>query len=281
MRSSSARSLHLTELDGEPVRRRDSPAGHRVRRAAAVAPDSCSPPATTAYGEPSKRPRIRCSARTTSCTASWSVFWQGAPPDGTELMHARVWGCRGSIAAPGEDTVRYGGNTSCVEVRLESGHVARARRRYRHAPARRRARRARRRPSFTSSSPTCTWITCRVSGFFRPLFQPGVDVHIWGPPSPVQTLAERIAIYLSPPLFPVRLADVAASVTFHDADESGATIGSAVDPRRPRHAPGPDGRIPHRGGEPVARLPPRPRAGHRRDPRGAAGALDERLRHRA
>ena len=42
-------------------------------------------------------------------------------------------------------------------------------------------------------------------GFFQPLFQPGTDVHIWGPPSPVQTLAERIAIYLSPPLFPVRL----------------------------------------------------------------------------
>ena len=38
-------------------------------------------------------------------------------------MLARVWGCRGSLAAPGESTVRYGGNTSCVEVRLESGHV--------------------------------------------------------------------------------------------------------------------------------------------------------------
>ena len=39
------------------------------------------------------------------------------------LMRARIWGCRGSLAAPGADTVRYGGNTSCVEVRLDSGHV--------------------------------------------------------------------------------------------------------------------------------------------------------------
>ena len=38
-------------------------------------------------------------------------------------MRARVWGCRGSVAAPGADTVRYGGNTSCVEVRLASGHA--------------------------------------------------------------------------------------------------------------------------------------------------------------
>lgn len=29
----------------------------------------------------------------------------------------RFWGVRGSIAAPGPDTVRYGGNTSCLEVR--------------------------------------------------------------------------------------------------------------------------------------------------------------------
>src|SRR4051795_836458 len=29
----------------------------------------------------------------------------------------RFWGVRGSIAAPGPSTARYGGNTSCVEVR--------------------------------------------------------------------------------------------------------------------------------------------------------------------
>jgi phosphoribosyl 1,2-cyclic phosphodiesterase len=29
----------------------------------------------------------------------------------------RFWGVRGSIACPGPDTVRYGGNTSCVEMR--------------------------------------------------------------------------------------------------------------------------------------------------------------------
>src|SRR5271168_3348436 len=29
----------------------------------------------------------------------------------------RFWGVRGSIACPGADTARYGGNTSCVELR--------------------------------------------------------------------------------------------------------------------------------------------------------------------
>src|SRR5579864_2071899 len=41
----------------------------------------------------------------------------------TRTMEARVWGCRGSVAAPGPDTIKYGGNTSCVEVRLESGQA--------------------------------------------------------------------------------------------------------------------------------------------------------------
>jgi phosphoribosyl 1,2-cyclic phosphodiesterase len=40
------------------------------------------------------------------------------------LVHSdytvRFWGVRGSIACPGPDTVRYGGNTSCVEIRCGS-----------------------------------------------------------------------------------------------------------------------------------------------------------------
>jgi phosphoribosyl 1,2-cyclic phosphodiesterase len=65
-------------------------------------------------------------------------------------------------------------------------------------------------------------------GFFRPLFQPDLDVHIWGPASPVQSLEDRIATYLSPPLFPVRLADIPARLTFHDAPEEAVSIGSAT-----------------------------------------------------
>ena len=36
-------------------------------------------------------------------------------------MRVRFWGVRGSIAKPGPSTVRYGGNTSCVEVESDSG----------------------------------------------------------------------------------------------------------------------------------------------------------------
>lgn len=35
----------------------------------------------------------------------------------TGSLTVRFWGVRGSIAAPGPDTVRYGGNTPCIEIR--------------------------------------------------------------------------------------------------------------------------------------------------------------------
>ncbi len=40
-----------------------------------------------------------------------------------EMSHSpdfviQFWGVRGSIPAPGPETVRYGGNTSCVEMRV-------------------------------------------------------------------------------------------------------------------------------------------------------------------
>jgi len=142
-------------------------------------------------------------------------------------MQARVWGCRGSVAAPGAGTVRYGGNTSCVEVRLSSGHTLVL-------------------DAGTGMRPLGLLMQHDLPvelhillthlhldhlqglGFFRPLFLRDLEIHIWGPTSPVQHLDERIAMYLSPPLFPVRLEDLPSRLSFHDASEEPVTIGSAT-----------------------------------------------------
>ncbi|HTG18097.1 MAG TPA: response regulator [Blastocatellia bacterium] len=39
--------------------------------------------------------------------------------DDSQLARIKFWGVRGSIPIPGNSTVRYGGNTSCVEVRAD------------------------------------------------------------------------------------------------------------------------------------------------------------------
>ena len=38
-------------------------------------------------------------------------------------MKIRFWGVRGSIASPGPKTVRYGGNTTCIEIRTDANQL--------------------------------------------------------------------------------------------------------------------------------------------------------------
>jgi phosphoribosyl 1,2-cyclic phosphodiesterase len=123
--------------------------------------------------------------------------------------------------------MRYGGNTSCVEVRLESGHVLVL-------------------DAGTGMRPLGVLMQDDLPneihvllthlhldhlqglGFFRPLYIPGHEIHVWGPTSPVQDLATRIAMYLSPPLFPVHLDDVPCNISFHNAPEEPVSIGSGT-----------------------------------------------------
>ncbi len=47
-------------------------------------------------------------------------------------------------------------------------------------------------------------------------FRPELEIHIWGPPSTTLSLHDRLTRYLSPPLFPVGLRDLASDVALHD-----------------------------------------------------------------
>src|SRR4030095_3712741 len=49
--------------------------------------------------------------------------WQLPRCDDPSRMQVRFWGTRGSIPTPGPTTARYGGNTSCVELRVSDGTV--------------------------------------------------------------------------------------------------------------------------------------------------------------
>ncbi|MGH8935877.1 MAG: MBL fold metallo-hydrolase [Acidimicrobiia bacterium] len=141
-------------------------------------------------------------------------------------MRARIWGCRGSLAAPGADTVRYGGNTSCVEVRLEDGTLL-------VLDAGTGIRPFGLQLDLEPGRPIHVLLShlhldhLQGLGFFSPIWSRDYDLHIWGPPSPLSSLAERVARYLSPPLFPVHLAEIPSQPTFHDAPKGEWEIGSA------------------------------------------------------
>lgn len=129
-------------------------------------------------------------------------------------MKVVVWGTRGSLASPGPDTARYGGNTSCVEVRADDGTVlvldagTGIRRLGMALPA---------------SLPRVDLLLSHLHmdhiqglGFFAPLQRPDMDVRIWGPPSTTLDLRSRLIRYLSPPLFPVHLRDLACCLTLYE-----------------------------------------------------------------
>src|SRR5439155_1496914 len=77
--------------------------------------------------------------------------------------------------------------------------------------------------------------------FFAPLWWPRdrCELHIWGPASPLRSLEERVATYMSPPLFPVHLSDVPSHPLFHDVPEDEWEIGAATVSAQPISHPGP------------------------------------------
>jgi ribonuclease BN (tRNA processing enzyme) len=62
-------------------------------------------------------------------------------------------------------------------------------------------------------------------GFFGPIFDPSIDVHIYGPASATLSLRERLARYLSPPLFPVYLRDLLTTIHLHEVPAPDFEIG--------------------------------------------------------
>ena len=47
----------------------------------------------------------------------------GAVASCSDGIEVRFWGVRGTRAVPGPSTLRYGGNTSCVELRCGNEHL--------------------------------------------------------------------------------------------------------------------------------------------------------------
>jgi phosphoribosyl 1,2-cyclic phosphodiesterase len=141
-------------------------------------------------------------------------------------MRLTIWGCRGSIPTPGPDTVDYGGNTSCVEVELRDGavFVLDAGTGIRQLGLELADRGTRRIHLLLTHLHLDHLEGLR---FFAPLWDERVTLDIWGPPSPLLSLRERIARSFSPPLFPVDLRDVPARVVFHDVPRQRWTVEGA------------------------------------------------------
>ena len=140
-------------------------------------------------------------------------------------MHIRFWGTRGSLAKPGPITLRHGGNTSCVEVRgddgtlivLDCGTGA-------HGLGQ----------ALLSAGPRCDghlmiththWDHIQGFPFFTPLFVPGNTWDIYAPGALGRQLEQTLAGQMEYNYFPVTLAQLPATIRFHDIAEGEFAIG--------------------------------------------------------
>jgi phosphoribosyl 1,2-cyclic phosphodiesterase len=139
-------------------------------------------------------------------------------------MKIKVWGARGSIPAPGPETMRYGGNTSCVEVTLSDGTtlILDAGTGIRNLGL----------VLPRVERPVHILLTHlhldHIQGlmFFAPAFRPESEIFIWGPASPEASLRDRMARYISAPLAPIEVREL-SSLVFREAELMEWRIGSA------------------------------------------------------
>ncbi|RMH75072.1 MAG: MBL fold metallo-hydrolase [Cyanobacteria bacterium J007] len=132
------------------------------------------------------------------------------------------WGVRGSIACPGAETVRYGGNTPCVEMRVggtrlifDGGTGLRVLGQ-----------------SLLSQMPVeaymffthSHWDHIQGFPFFVPAFVKGNRFHVYGAVAPNgSTIEQRLNAQMLHPNFPVPLQIMGAQLSFNDL-EIGKTV---------------------------------------------------------
>jgi phosphoribosyl 1,2-cyclic phosphodiesterase len=143
-------------------------------------------------------------------------------------MRIKVWGARGSIPAPGPETMRYGGNTSCVELTLSDGTtlILDAGTGIRNLGLALGGRDSIQQPIHI----LLTHLHLdHIQGlmFFAPAFRPESEITIWGPASPEASLCDRVARYISAPLAPVEVRELPSAVSFREAESLEWEVGSA------------------------------------------------------
>ncbi len=137
-------------------------------------------------------------------------------------MKITICGVRGSIPTSGPQTIYFGGNTSCVEISKDGWVLLMdAGTGIQQLPV--------------NKPPENRRIDILLThlhldhiqglGFFRPLFDPSMEVHIWGPASSSHSLRSRIGRYFSPPLFPVHFRDLPCTLVLHETENSFFEIG--------------------------------------------------------
>jgi len=147
------------------------------------------------------------------------------------MFFVRFWGVRGSIPCPGPDTVKYGGNTTCIEIRADKRLIII--------------------DLGTGAKPLADFLLANdskqgpldidifiththwdhIMGFpmFAPVFVPGTKLRIRGPVSyNDDTLASIIGDQLSYRYWPIRQSELSAKIEYKELKEISVDLGDGL-----------------------------------------------------
>lgn len=130
-------------------------------------------------------------------------------------MKIKIWGCRGSLPTPGPSTQRYGGNTTCLEIRSTSGQLVII--------------------DAGTGLHNLGKVICDSSGtkdirfffthshwdhlmgfpFFRPAYRQGYTLTFCAGPHAENTISNYLRHQMQAPFFPVELDSLSAKMVFH------------------------------------------------------------------
>jgi phosphoribosyl 1,2-cyclic phosphodiesterase len=145
-------------------------------------------------------------------------------------VYVKFWGVRGSIPTPGPKTARYGGNTSCIEIRLASGQIliVDAGSGIREFGIWLMANDQKQGPIKTDILLTHThWDHIHGYPFFGPAYIKGNEFVIHGPVSHAGKLDKIFSAQMDYTYYPIQFQATGASVSFNELKEGTIQIGDA------------------------------------------------------
>jgi len=149
------------------------------------------------------------------------------------MMKIRFWGVRGSIPCPGPDTVEYGGNTPCIELRLSESRrtvIIDAGSGIRELGNLMMARDLPGGPIRADLFLTHThWDHIMGFPFFAPVYVPGTRLNIYGPATyEAEMMRDVMGGQMAYRYFPVRWTDLAAEIRYFDLKEERIDLGEGL-----------------------------------------------------
>ncbi len=146
-----------------------------------------------------------------------------------DKMELTFWGVRGTLPVPGEGTLKYGGNTSCVSIEFGKGQflifdagtgikslsdslLGRGRQRLE--------------AKIFISHPH--WDHINALPFFVPLYIPGNEFEVLGASHGNISMRQMISAQMDGIYFPIRLKQFGARVYFRDLEEEEFSLGDGI-----------------------------------------------------